>query len=212
MKIEIILLIAVFFLSCNSESNKVKILNGRIDSLEAICSKTPIIENIIDSLHAKNNNQLSKLIPNVIRHNAIPIKIPVNLYEPFGLNIEIIHARPQFDSDVFLCVPAAFTTRNTKIDGLFIEKGKIINDSINSELNGACIINLGGIEIIRSEIIDSALIEKIKNKGESIFQQVLLIHDSKIVECKLWKNVANLRRALVKLGGDFYVVESHGPV
>lgn len=108
-------------------------------------------------------------------------------------------------NETFLVVPAEFTNPNNKIDGLYIVNGSLINSKINERLNGVCIIYKNKLKICnRNDIIIN---EAITNK-QNLFQQVLLLFDFKIIECTLFKNNLNLRRALVEINNHFYLVES----
>lgn len=144
----------------------------------------------------------------ISKQKADPENVPIYLYRPFGLRIDIINTRPLFSSYTYLSVPAAYTSKNTTIEGIFIREGKEYNNLNNAFLTGACIITKDSITIIKSAEVDNNLISLIKSKSWSFFQQTLLITDYEITECQLFGNVKNIRRALIKFDKYTCIAES----
>ena len=108
-----------------------------------------------------------------------------------------------------MCVPAAFTTVDNQIDGLFIENGVVKNSTINKKLNGVCILANDGIKIINFQDWKPDLIDQAKSDKSSVFQQQLLVEKGEIVPCNLFGNHENIRRSLIQFS-DFYCIgESH---
>lgn len=182
--------------------------------------KTVDTYQIIDSLKKeiiikdKNYQRLKKMIPKVMINRIDNDSIV--LYEPFEISIELTPNRPQQDSETFLSVPAAFTSRETTIEGLFFENGILINDSILTFQNGTCIVGTcivkkDNIEIINTIEIDSAFIDLIETNRYSLFQQILLIYNSQIIDCNIWKNKKYLRRALLIKDNKYFIAESYYP-
>lgn len=130
-------------------------------------------------------------------------------YKPFGLRLNLKHERPQNNNDNYLCVPAAYTSKQIKIDGLFIEEGKIISNSTNDLLTGFCIINDSNMLIVERDSLSKIQINHIiKNKG-SLFQQSLLIKNNEIFPCDLFGKTKNIRRALIQFDNFYCIGESH---
>lgn len=150
--------------------------------------------------------------PNVIIRNLGGRYCSIFLFEPFGLDFQLENVRPQQNDDHYLSVPAAYTSINGGIDGLFINKGIVINTGINPKLNGFCIISKDSILICNIKNISKSKINKVITSKGSAFQQTLLINESKLVQCNLFGNTASLRRALIKFGDKVVIGESSRPV
>ena len=146
--------------------------------------------------------------PHVYIENAEGGNCTITLYHPIGLNIQLRHIRPDFTPENFLCVPGAYTSIDTQIDGLYIEDGIEINESINNKLTGACILSNESIQYLELEGINSQLINQIKLSKKSMFQQSLLVKNNQIVPCDLFRNKENLRRALIQFKDTYCIGES----
>jgi len=163
-------------------------------------------------------NGLAKEIKNIkkdiqfLKKNGSKILISstkdLTIFEPNGLKINIKSIKPITSANTYLCVPAAFTDSAKKIDGLFIEKGNIIGISLNKKLTGACIISDNKIQFADCSSLNDKLLKEVVTKKYSLFQQQLLVFNSKIIKCDLFKGRLNLRRALVEINSDYYLVES----
>lgn len=192
----LILLLSLSFLSCNLKERDVNIqlLKEEINNLKVE------IENL------KKETLVLKFKTATLIVTAIG---DLKLFNPNNLNICIYSKRPQKNGKTHLVVPAAFTKPNNKIDGLFIENGNLINSNINEKLNGICVITNNKLKIGRySQLIKNEAI----SKNQSLFQQILLVFDSKIVKCELFRSDLNLRRALVEINSQYYLVESKNRV
>jgi len=87
-----------------------------------------------------------------------------------------------------------------------------ISPLVNSWLTGACILSDTGIRIVEYKEVTTALLNDVKRLKQSLFQQSLLLKNSAIVECKLFGNRKNVRRALIQFE-DFYCIgESDKPL
>lgn len=128
------------------------------------------------------------------------------------MSIRLNNKRPDFSDSIYFCVPAAFTTPGTTIDGLFYIDGKKINAIRHPSLNGAVMFGGGAFNFIEADKINSALLSEIEKKGFSFFQQQLLIKDSVVVQDTLFKKDKNKRRALIQIGDDYAVAESETAV
>lgn len=188
----LILLLCLSFLSCNLKERDVniKLLQEDINNLKVE------IENLKKET-LKLKFKTATLIVTAIGD--------LKLFNPNNLNICIYSKRPQKNGKTHLVVPAAFTKPSNKIDGLFIEKGTLINSNVNEKLNGICIISNNKLKIGR---YNPLIINEVISKKQSLFQQVLLVFDSKIVECELFRSDLNLRRALVEINNHFFLIES----
>lgn len=204
MKIRIYLLTLVllsFASSCVKKDTTKLVLEKRIDSLELI------VKNDHDFLQ-----YLEKANPTILVSKKKFNKGEICCYVPFGLTLKLCHERPKFEPNIYLCVPSAYTDPNKLIDGLFIEDGKVISKEVNKMLTGACILSNNSIQIIDNTLISDSLIEQIQNFGKSFFQQTLLVLNSKLVFCDLFKNKENFRRALVQFEDLYCISESVKPV
>ena len=177
----------------------------------------------IDSLEKRSGNTISdpKLIknlfpllkPSVIVENVEGGNCTISLYTPYGLNIRLRHIRPEDTPENYLCVPGAYTSIATQIDGLYIEDGNVISESINNKLTGACILSKDSIHFLGLDEINSQLISQIKLSKKSMFQQSLLVKNNQIVPCDLFHNKENLRRALIQFKNNYFLIgESQRPV
>lgn len=187
--------------ACNNTSSGSKI-DYITDSLKSV-----IDENISEIKWIKKRN------PGVIIENKEATTCAINLFHPFGLGIEIVNDRPENNNNTFLCVSGAYTSNENTIDGIFIKKGVLVNKAINEKLNGLCIFTNDNLHIENSNIISDSLINEAIISKSSMFQQTLLIKNSNIIECKLFGDHINLRRALIKFDdSEFLVGESHRPM
>lgn len=150
--------------------------------------------------------------PNVIIRNLGGRYCSINLYEPFGLDFQLENIRPQQNDVHYLSVPAAYTSINGGIDGLFVNKGIVINPKINPELNRFCITSKDSIVISDLKNLTNPRINEVITSKSSVFQQTLLINESKLVQCNLFGNAASLRRALIKFSDKVAIGESNRPV
>jgi len=202
MKTICTLLFLLLFLNAGAQKSiTTSEMQRKIDSLEKLSGK----------LNAEIK-MLKKEIPNVIVENAEGGNCPIYLYQPFGLNIQVRHIRPDFTPENFLCVPGAYTSIDTQIDGLFIEEGIEINEIMNNKLTGACIISNDSIQFLGLEEINSNLISQVKMSKKSMFQQSLLVKNNHIVPCELFRSKENLRRALIQFKDTYCIGESQRPI
>ena len=193
-----ILLFLLLFLNAGAQKSiKNTEMPKNIDSLEKLSGKL---------------NLVKKEIPNVIVVNADGGICAINLYQPFGLKIQLRHIRPDFIPENYLCVPGAYTSVETQIDGLYIEDGIEINESINNKLTGACILSNDSIQFLEFEEINSELISQLILSKKSFFQQSLLVKNRQIIPCKIFYSKENLRRALIQINDTFCIGESQRPI
>ncbi len=130
-----------------------------------------------------------------------------------SLIMDVSLTRPsQNDNNILLCIPGAYTDLQTlKVDGLYIDKGKVHNkDKINHSLGGAIKIIQGDCEIFptrKGKLLNDSLIDHLVNKKGSLFQQIQMIEKGKGATYKDTKLFQ--RRAIVKLKtGKTAIIES----
>ena len=146
------------------------------------------------------------ITPHVIVENAEGGICTISLYTPYGLTIRLSPIRPDFTPENYLCVPGAYTTMDTHIDGLYIEDGNVISETINNKLTGACILSKDSIQFLGLAEINSQLISQIKLSKKSFFQQSLLVKNNQIVPCDLFRSKENLRRALIEFKDNYFLI------
>jgi hypothetical protein len=194
------------------------ILIASLNAFGQISTKSTEMSKHIDSLEklsGKLNAELKLLkqeIPGVIVSNVEGGNCIIRLYQPFGLNTQLRHTRPDFLPENFLCVPGAYTSTTDQIDGLFIEDGIEINEVVNNKLTGACIISNDSIQFIEFQDINSELISRIISSKKSFFQQSLLVKNKQIVPCTLFGHTGNTRRALIQFEDRYCIGESNRPI
>ena len=171
---------------------------------------------IIDSLKSVIESEESEMKwlkrnnPGVIIANQEASTCAINLFFPVGLKIKIVDKKPEFNEKTFFSVAGAYTSKSGNIDGLFINNGEKVQNVYNNTLTGVCILNKDSILIESSTTINDVLIKRVISEKSSLFQQTLLIKNGEIVNCNLFGNAINLRRALIKFNDGTYLVgESH---
>jgi hypothetical protein len=182
----------ILVLSCNSRNNK----SNNSDSKDAQLMNVQPIQIKEGYVNVENNK--SGLI---------------FLLRPVDLKIKIVHERPVDNQNTFLSVAGAYTSKTYAIDGLFIEAGKKITTQINPALTGICVFTNNTCSILAYKDLNEPFINNVINKGGSLFQQSLLLKNGLIIECNLFGNSLNLRRAMViQNDNQFFVVESKKPM
>lgn len=111
---------------------------------------------------------------------------------------------------VDLSIAAAFTTKTSSISGIAICNGKKVAGPVNTHLGGTAIFLDGNYEIFPNEhgtVLSADFIADLQKAGGSLFQQFLLVRDSK---AQAFKDSATApRRALVVFNtGERGVVQS----
>ena len=189
----------VLIFSITSCNNNDTIKNAVIDSLKKVIQTK---ESEIKWIKRKN--------PGVIVVNQEASTCAINFFYPFGLKVEIVDKRPDFNEKTFFCVAGAYTSKSGTIDGIFINNGQIINDTYNIQLTGLCITRNDSLIIETKDKLNDELIKKVVSEKSSLFQQTLLIKNGLIVDCNIFGDAVNLRRALIKFNdGSYLVGESH---
>ncbi|MCK6648710.1 MAG: hypothetical protein L6Q66_03550 [Bacteroidia bacterium] len=141
-----------------------------------------------------------------VEHKKASSGYNYTLFFKNSLLMDVSLTRPsKNDNTILLCIPGAYTDLQTlKIDGLYIDKGKVYNkDKINHSLGGAIKVIQGDCEIFPSgkgKLLTDSLIDHIVNKKGSLFQQIQMIEKGKGATYKDTKLFQ--RRAIVKLKGN----------
>lgn len=141
-----------------------------------------------------------------VEHKKASSGYNYTLFLKNSLLMDVSLTRPSNnDNNILLCIPGAYTDLQTlKVDGLYIDKGKVYNkDKINHSLGGAIKIIQGDCEIFPSgkgKLLTDSLIDHIVNKKGSLFQQIQMIEKGKGATYKDTKLFQ--RRAIVKLKGN----------
>ncbi|MBN8695947.1 MAG: hypothetical protein J0L87_05415 [Bacteroidetes bacterium] len=141
-----------------------------------------------------------------VEHKKASSGYNYTLFFKNSLLMDVSLTRPsKNDNNILLCIPGAYTDLQTlKVDGLYIDKGKVYNkDKINHSLGGAIKIVQGDCEIFPSgkgKLLTDSLIDHIVNKKGSLFQQIQMIEKGKGATYKDTKLFQ--RRAIVKLKGN----------
>lgn len=201
MKIIASLFSVLMFTSCSQVSDIFKDSDCNEDSLIQIVSE-----------QQSYIQELEGIVP-VITIIKVPGRTSnINLFKPFNVKLELHHKRPSSDDKISFCVPAAYTTPQNKIDGLFIEYGEVINSLSNPLLTGVCILSDTGISITGNEGLTEVMKERTIQAKHSLFQQSLVLKDKSIVECTLFGARRNVRRALIQFNDFWCIGESDRPV
>lgn len=138
------------------------------------------------------------------------------LYPQGKLDFDFVVSRPaQNQADIFLCIPSAFTTPDDRVDGVYISNGLIGNaKGVNKELGGAMIIERGTGRLLNTDkgsLITEKLLKNVQKTRGSIFQQFLIVHDSKAASFRD-KSKFQRRAVCETAKGAFSIVESDRPV
>lgn len=195
MKNLILPLFLIVFFSCCKKGDSKLFEQNQLDSLE----------NIIDCQN-EEINYLKAEFSNVMTNDIEGTNSKIILYKPFGLSINLTNHRPDFNNKTFLSVPAAFTSKTFDIDGLFIKEGNVVSLKTNQNLNGVCIITPDSIQILEKRELSNKIINQVKIRRNSLFQQILLVKDSKIVDCDYFKENLNIRRAIILFKNNSFCI------
>ncbi|MBS1955782.1 MAG: hypothetical protein JST89_16480 [Cyanobacteria bacterium SZAS-4] len=139
-----------------------------------------------------------------------------SVYPKGKLVFDFVVSRPgESQSDIYLCIPSAFTTPSNQVDGVYISNGLIGNaHGVNKELGGAMVIKNGKAKLLStnkgSTITEKFLADVQKSQG-SLFQQFLIVHDGKAASFKD-KSKFQRRAVCETVEGTFGVVESDRPI
>lgn len=157
----------------------------------------------------KPQPKTSKIVVDTITQQFDTTTITLLIYRPINTIAHFTTTRPDStNTQIKLSVAAAFTGKNLKsIMGTHIEKGKL-KKGYKSISNGYATIIDGKIEIkpITHKLKHNQH-KAIKHKGY-LFQQMLLVKDSTIVECKIFGQKETYRRALAIVNQEPIIIES----
>lgn len=191
----VFLIIQLFIFSCTLSGNS-KAEFIYVDSLNKK------IADLSDEIRTDKS-----LSPHIQVRNYEAATSSVILYIPWGFNLYLSDVRPNLSPEISLVVPAAFTTPLGGIDGFFFKEGVMINPSVNRSLTGIC--KISGNQIYIGPFKDSALNLKNLKGNESVFQQALLVYNSKLYPSAILGNAEYKRRAIVQFDDLTCVAESN---
>ena len=153
--------------------------------------------------------QQAKIIIDTIIQNVKNDTITLLVYRPINCKAQFITSRPDSnDTKIKLSVAAAFTAPNLKsIMGNYIIDGKVKGGKKLKSTGYAAIFDNRVIIKPSTEKINNYKNLAIKKKGD-LFQQMLLVQDSKLIPCRIFGKKATYRRALVIIDEKPCVIES----
>lgn len=132
----------------------------------------------------------------------------INIYPLGGNKVDFRLIRPdKLDNRNRLCVPAAFTSKNNKPEGLIYLNGRLTSAQKPSSGKGLVIISLGEIEILNINQLGQFLNSR-KDSKFSLFQQWYLIEKNKRGENPFPKSKLQMR-VIAKIKNETFVIESH---
>ena len=151
----------------------------------------------------------SKVEIDTIYQQIDTLTITLLVYRPVNARPEFTTTRPDSnDTRIKLSVAAAFTGKDLKsIMGKHIEKGNV-KWGYKSIANGYVSIIDDKVSIRPIDLsLKKAQTKAIKKKGY-VFQQMLLVHDSVLMDCKIFGERETYRRALVIIDNKPCIIES----
>jgi len=132
------------------------------------------------------------------------------------LVFDFVVSRPaETQSDIYLCVPAAFTAHDDKVDGVYVSNGVLRNEQkVDKELGGAMIIESGNCKLLstdKGKMLTGEFLKGIQKAHGSLFQQFLIVHECKAASFKD-KSKFQRRAVYETTNGSFGIVESDLPI
>jgi hypothetical protein len=135
----------------------------------------------------------------------------INIYTLGGNKVDFRLLRPdKLDNRNRLCVPAAFTSKNNKPEGLIYLNGRLTSGQKPSSGKGLVIISLGEIEILNINQLGQFLNSR-KDSKFSLFQQWYLIEKNKRGENPFPKSKLQMR-VIAKIKNETFIIESDSNV
>lgn len=142
--------------------------------------------------------------------------VSYRLWHQGSLAAEFHVTRPnQADKKIQLCIPAAFTTYDNKIDGVYVSNGTPGNlDKVNNKFGGVLLITDGKCKIFpatRGAILPPALLSELTAQKGSFIQQFQVVVNGKGE--RFSDNSLFQRRGIAILSnGGTAVIESQTPI
>ena len=180
-----------------------------IVTLLTIIISLSIYSNLYSNPILRPDNNISKVELDTIYQQIDTLTITLLVYRPINANAEFTTIRPDSnDTRIKLSVAAAFTGKDLKsIMGKHIEKG-IAKWGYKSIANGYVSIIDNKVSIRPIDLSLKAMQTKAIRKQGYIFQQMLLVHDSLVMDCKIFGERKTYRRALVIIDNKPCIIES----
>lgn len=138
------------------------------------------------------------------------------VYSKGNYSVDFAVSRPDAnDSKIVFCIPAAFTTTDYRVDGVYICKGKMGNaNEVNNRIGGAFQISAGQGKIFPTKggkLLTPAFLQQVVAQKGSLFQQFQVVLDGKGE--KFTDNCRAQRRGIAVFGdGKMAVLESHDSI
>ncbi len=139
-----------------------------------------------------------------------------NMYFKGRCALDFVTSRPDMkDPGIVFCVPAAFTTTDQRIDGVYISDGKIGNENqVNKKIGGAFQIVDGEGKIFPTRsgtVLSREFLRDLASKKGSLFQQFQAVLNGKGE--KFTDNCSAQRRGIaIFQDGRLAIIESLAPV
>ncbi len=135
------------------------------------------------------------------------------IYSAKNFNLNLRSKRPSpSDASLHFCIAAAFTRlENDSIDGLFIEKGRIINRKVNRGLGGGLLINGDSVSIFKTnegKLLTEKWRDSVAATGASFFQQIQLVRNGEALPFHKDVKLFERRAVVIFKSGEVAVVES----
>jgi hypothetical protein len=118
------------------------------------------------------------------------------------------------DINIYLSIPAAFTTTSSSISGAAVCNGKKCGGAANNRLAGTVLYIEGNFEIFKSDrgqVLTKSFLADVQKDGGSLFQQFLLVSTSAAQPFKD-KALAPRRALAIFNNGDRAVVQFLKPI
>lgn len=138
------------------------------------------------------------------------------LFPQGNLHFDFVVSRPaEKRADIYLCIPAAFTTPENSVDGVYISKGVSgQSQSPDQQLGGAMVIRAGKAQLLstdKGKLLTKKMLDSVRNAKGSLFQQFLIVHECKPASFRD-KSKFQRRAVFQTTKNAFGVVESDRPI
>lgn len=174
----------------------------------------PIIASAQNNTIIQSQNTLSQILDTLPQGLIVKSKIVSTSYTVFyqgKLEISFEVRRPsKKDNNIFLCIPAAFTSSSGEIMGLAISNGNIVVEKVNHGMDGALEIIGGKGKILftdKGKFLTGFLIAEIVLDGGSLLQQYQIVKDGQ-AESFRDKSFFQRRAVVIFEDGQMAVVET----
>ena len=117
------------------------------------------------------------------RH-AAPSGVVYTIYPQGNFALDFVTRRPSPNQpELSFAIPAAFTTIDNRIDGVFVTDGVIGNeDSVNKQLGGLIVIEDGTFKLLstsKGALLTKDFLYEVRQRKGALFQQFMLVQNGK---------------------------------